>query len=139
MIAREVNVLLTKAALLDPRMKRVDEATQADMAIAWADVLVDIKLSDALVALEAHYRESWDPIMPADIVGRVGAPVDPWVSVPDVTAEVVAASRARQLEAAGVTEEEFEAHRHDAVWLAAKFPERAAEVSPWAKPREIEQ
>lgn len=131
-------MLLSKAALLDPRMKRVDVSEQAAMASAWAEALADVELVDAGEALMAHYRSSRDPIMPADIVTLVGIREDPWADVPDLTPIVVAESRARQLEAAGVSEEEYERNRHDPAWIARTFPEQVAAVSPWARPREIE-
>jgi hypothetical protein len=118
---RQANILLTRAALLDPRMKRVDEQEQADMAIAWAEVLVDVELDAALEAVAAHYRTSRDPIMPADILTRVG-----WVEpspYENITARVAAEQKRRALEGAGVTEAEFEKHQHDAAWIHAHFPE----------------
>lgn len=67
MNAFEANVLLTKAALLDPRMKRVDPVEQADMATAWAEVLDDIPLLAALAAVREHYRREPRTITPADV------------------------------------------------------------------------
>lgn len=40
----------------------------------------------------------------------------------NVTAELVDAAKNRALEAANVTESEYEANRHDAAWLHAHFP-----------------
>jgi hypothetical protein len=117
----EVNALLTKAALLDPRMKRTDRTEQADRAEIWAELLVDVELGDALVALTEHYRASKDPIMPADILAAVGyrEPDD----IPDITSEIIAASKARVLEEHGVTEAEFEANKGNLAWFEAHFPE----------------
>ena len=119
MNAREANVFLTKAAMLDPRMKRLDPAEQADMASMWAEVLEDVSLGDALEAVRVHYRSSGLAITPADVVrlAQVEEP-SPWK---DITAEIVAESKARALEAAGVTEAEYEAHKDDAAWVRAKF------------------
>lgn len=66
MNAREANVFLTKAALLDGRFRRTPEE-QADMAVAWAEVLVDVTLPDALEALRQHYRAEARAITPADV------------------------------------------------------------------------
>lgn len=121
----ETNVFLTRAALLDPRMKRSDPLDQADMADAWATVLEDVGLEDALAALAKHYRASTTAIMPANVVELVGI-VDEAVSpIPDITHEVLAESRARTLAAAGVTEAEFAEHENDIPWLHAHFPPQA--------------
>lgn len=42
-----------------------------EQAMAWATVLDDIPLDDALAALRSHYRTSRFPVMPADIVEQV--------------------------------------------------------------------
>jgi hypothetical protein len=119
--AIEANVVLTRAALLDPRMKRVDVAEQADMASAWAEVLVDVELAAALEAVTAHYRTSRDPIMPADVLARAGweepSPYE------NITAQVAAEQKRRALESAGVTEAEFEQHQHDPAWIRGHFPD----------------
>ena len=73
----EALVLLTRAALLDPRMKRVDPVEHADMATAWAEVLHDVDLEPALTAVAVHYRSSREPIMPADVLALVGVPAAP--------------------------------------------------------------
>jgi hypothetical protein len=119
--ALEANVVLTKAALLDPRMKRVDQVEQADMATAWAEVLVDVDVQEALAAVVAHYRTAREPIMPADILDRVGweAP-SPYENI---TAHVAAAQKLRALERAGVTEADFEKHKHDPAWIRKHFPD----------------
>lgn len=126
MTPTEANVLLTKAGMVDPRMRRVDPMEAADRAEAWADLLGDVSLADALEAMHEHYQSSTDALMPAHIMDRV-APVDPWAALPDVTAEVVEESRVQALAAAGVTEEEFRAHEHDAAWLRARFGTRELE------------
>lgn len=121
MNAIEANIVLTRAALLDPRMKRVDLDEQADMAGAWAEVLVDVELAAALEAVTSHYRTSREPIMPADILTRAG-----WEepsSYENITARVAAEQKRRALEAAGVTEAEFEQHQHDPAWIRAHFPD----------------
>ncbi|WP_382307328.1 hypothetical protein [Herbiconiux sp. UC225_62] len=127
MTADETIVFLTRAALLDPRMKRVDPAEYADMAIAWADLLDDVPLEVALAALRKHYRESSDTITPARIVDLANLAVPP--ALPDITAEVEAESKRAQLAAAGVTEAEYEAHRFDAAWIAARFQTREIEAT----------
>lgn len=127
MNAREANVLLTRAALLDPRMKRVDVGEQADMASAWADVLEDVALAVALEAVTVHYRVSSTALMPADVLEYAGVTADPWAGVRDLDRE----NYLEQLEAAGVTEAEVEAHRGDRAWVEAKFGRaiEAGEVS----------
>src|SRR5690606_22014581 len=62
-----------------------------EQAEAWAIILDDIPLADALAALKAHYRASRFPVMPADIVEQVEA-----ARVAAVKAEQRAVSLARQ-------------------------------------------
>jgi len=133
--AREVNILLTKAALRDPRMKRVNAAEQKDMAVEWATDLAGVSLDDALEAVRAHYAVSREPIMIADILERCGVVEDPWEHLPDVDAELAPIRRERALEAAGVTEEEFAANWRDPEWRALKFP---PQVDGPGWPKEIE-
>ena len=113
-------MLLAKAALNDPRMKRVDPVERADMAEEWAEVLHDVTLADAVTAMREHYASSRESIMPADIRTRAGA-VDVG-TLPDITAQIVEASKQRMLAAAGVTESEYLEHTHDEPWLRAHFP-----------------
>jgi hypothetical protein len=100
MNAIEVNVMLTRAALLDPRMKRSDPTEQADMATAWAQVLGDVPLQAALTAVVAHYRDETRSLMPADVVA--------------LTAEMPTADRTGRadgrewLEARGIDPDAFE-------------------------------
>jgi len=68
MDAREMNVFLTRAALLDPRMKRTNPTDQADMATAWSETLGDVPLDVAVTALTAHYQASIASVMPAHIM-----------------------------------------------------------------------
>lgn len=77
MNAREANVLLTQAALLDPRMKRADPDEQAGMATIWAELLADIALTDALEAMRDHYRTQHRPLMPADLLERLRPKQEP--------------------------------------------------------------
>lgn len=72
MSPREVNVLLTNAALLDARLRREPEE-RAQMATAWAQLLGDVPLQVGMAALQQHYREEIRPIMPADIVAVADA------------------------------------------------------------------
>lgn len=72
MNARETNIVLTRIALLDGRFKRTPEE-QAQMAIAWADVLTEVPLDAALAAVTEHYQTEARGIMPADIIAA--APV----------------------------------------------------------------
>lgn len=122
----EVNVFLTKAALLDPRMKRVDPIEQADMAEAWAELLDDVALQAALSALRAHYRTSSDTITPSRVIALTDLVTKP--VLPDITAEVEAEDRRARLAAAGVTEAEYLAHQHDRAWVLERFGARELEV-----------
>lgn len=70
MNARQANVLLTHVTLLDGRFKRTPEE-QAQMAIAWAEVLGEVELDAALVAVNDHYTTETRGIMPADIVAAM--------------------------------------------------------------------
>ena len=142
MIAREVNVLLTEAALRDPRMKRTDPVEQADMATVWAEDLADVSLEDARAAVKAHYATSREPVMIADILARCGVVEDPWAHLPDDSEAIYAASKKAALEKAGVSDEEWEANRGSAAWVREHFPE--IELQPWqarmldASPKERE-
>lgn len=100
----EALVLLTRAAMLDARMKRTDPVDQADMAEAWSRALPDVTLVDALAATEAHYRSSRDAVMIADIVAAVGAP-----AVESPYEETHDGSQRAVLETFGTTPEEYEA------------------------------
>lgn len=123
----EVNVLLTEAAAVDPRMRRLDPMEAAHRAEAWATILDDVPLANALDAMRAHYRVSRDALMPADVLELAGVVSDPWAGVRDLDREAYL----EQLEAAGVTEAEVEAHRGDRAWVEAKFGHaiEAGEVS----------
>lgn len=127
MTPQEANVLLTKAAVLDPRMKRVNVVEQADMATAWAEVLEDVSLADALLVLPVHARESSDPLTPA----RVFALVDEATShrPPNITQERLQGLR-QALTAAGVAPEAYEAARArlDDAQLLAWLPSSVREI-----------
>lgn len=98
MDAREANILLTEVALLDPRFGYVDEMTQVNRAEKWAAALADVALDDARAAVVAHYRETRDRLMPADVVARC-----PSVSVDRAAVR----ARAEWLAARGVTEQQL--------------------------------
>lgn len=115
-------MFLTKAALLDPRMKRVNPIEQADMASMWAEVLADVDLDAALGALRTHYRAESAAIMPANVLEAVGVEDEPASRYRDIMPELEAQWKAEALAEAGVTAAEFEAHEHDVAWLRAKFP-----------------
>lgn len=72
MNAREANSFLTEAALIDPRMKRVNVVEEADMASMWAEVLLDVDLDEARAAMRARYGAPTIPIMPARVLEHVG-------------------------------------------------------------------
>lgn len=88
------NVLLTRLRLLDPRIPLSDDPVA--QAEAWAEVLDEVPLDEALAAAVAHYRESTNRLMPADLVERC--------RVVDAQAEEAAAARARWLAERGLTE-----------------------------------
>lgn len=73
MNAREANVLLTKATLIDPRLSR-PAAERADQAEAWAAVLADVPLEVGAAAVRDHYRVETRTVMPADIIAAVPVP-----------------------------------------------------------------
>lgn len=73
MNADESNEFLTAAAVIDPKMKRVDIEDRLAMTKMWALMLPEVSMDEALWALRDHYRESRDAIMPADVLRRVGA------------------------------------------------------------------
>lgn len=90
MSPREANVLLTKITLLDGRFKRSPEE-QAQMATAWAPVLADVSLEDAIVAVNDHYAVETRGIMPADIVEACPVRSSSWAG--NVTEQRLAAER----------------------------------------------
>lgn len=104
MNAREVNVLLTNAALLDGRLRR-DAQERADMATAWARILADVPLDAGLDALATHYREATTVVMPADIVTRAGE-AQAWMPAPSPVALTDGPSWLREH---GVNPDEFQA------------------------------
>lgn len=91
MNAREANVLLTQVSMLDGRFKRTPEE-QAQMAIAWASVLVDVDLQPALDAVNDHYAAETRGIMPADIVAACPVRSSSWAG--NVTEQRLARERA---------------------------------------------
>lgn len=122
----EANVLLTKAGMVDPRMRRVDPNEAADRAEAWAEILETVDLGEAIAAMRTHYAVSAETLLPVHIMDRV-APVDPWANIPDVTGQVIEESKQRALAAAGITEAELEAHQHDDAWVRSKFSNTSLE------------
>lgn len=66
MDAQAANILITRAALADPRSR-----ADADKAEYWAEVLHDISLEEALAALAEFHRTRTDWLLPAHIVELV--------------------------------------------------------------------
>lgn len=126
MNAREVNVFLTRAALLDSRMKRVDPVEQADMAAAWADALPDVTLEDGIRALNRHVRSSAETIRPAHILAIVGVVNEPARTIPNLDMEIMREQLMPQLEAADVEWDEFWERKHDRDWVLSTFPQQVA-------------
>lgn len=62
MDAREANVLLTRAGLVDGRKPSVERAE------VWAEVLVDLPFQDGYDALTEYHRRSSGWVMPADLI-----------------------------------------------------------------------
>jgi hypothetical protein len=129
MTDEETIVLLAFAALLDPRLKRVDDEEATERALAWHLLLADVDVNAARHAVTAHYATSREAIMPADILERVGVVEDPWAHLPDDSIAVYEASKKAALDAAGVSAEQWEANKHDAAWVHATFPQ-AVEATP---------
>lgn len=96
MSPREANVLLTKIALLDGRFKRTPEE-QAQMAVAWAEVLAEVALNAAIEAVTEHYAAETRGIMPADIVEACPVRSSSWVG--NVTEQRLAAEAAGRVKA----------------------------------------
>ncbi len=71
MNAMEVNALLAKAALVDPRSRPSKPEAQADQAEEWSQRLTGIDLADALAALNQHQRESPEVVRPFHILDGV--------------------------------------------------------------------
>lgn len=116
-------VLLAKVRLGDNR--QVDEVT----VVYWHELIGDLDLEPALAALRKFRRERPGVYLePGHLLELAGVDEsDPWSHLPDSTAEVIAESKAKQLAAAGVTEAEYEQHKGDRAWLAAKFGTAAIE------------
>lgn len=92
MSPREANVLLTKIALVDRWFKR-DADSAVAQAEAWADLLADVSLDDALAAVTEHYRAEGRSIMPADIVAACVQPQRSASWVGNATEQRLAAER----------------------------------------------
>ena len=68
---RDAMSMLRQAAMLDPRFEPQGRDHAEQMAAAWAVVLGEVTLDEALVAMTAHYRTSANRLMPVDIISRV--------------------------------------------------------------------
>jgi hypothetical protein len=67
----EVGKLLGLMALADTRKPPGDDGARKAMIDFWLGMVGDLRYADAAQAVQAHYRESRDWIMPADIRQRV--------------------------------------------------------------------
>jgi hypothetical protein len=126
MTPEDALILVTKLALIDPRLKRTDPTDMADMATGWSEAftLHGVTLAEALpvaVRVQSMRLSSEPALTPGDIIAALGVSDE---AVPDLTAAHLVRDRARQLEAAGVSESDLVAHRGDPDWLAAHFPAR---------------
>lgn len=117
MMRAEMAVLLAKVQLGDNR--HVDGL----VLDYWVDTIGDLDLQVALDALRRFRRERPGVYLePGHLLELAGVEAaDPWASVPDVTGLVVEESKRRVLAAAGVTEAEYEARKHDVAWVRATF------------------
>lgn len=116
MMQPQMVALLAKVQLGDNR--HVDKL----VVEYWMDTIGDLDFDAAVDALRRFRRERPDTyLQPGHLLALAGVndvQPDSWR---DVTDEVVAASKLRMLEAAGVTEAEYTAHDHDVAWLREKF------------------
>jgi hypothetical protein len=131
----EALALLAWAAHLDPRLKRTNEEEFASVAEAWAEVLTDVTVDEAKAAVVEHYRVSREPLMPADVLERVGwEPPSPHENITDQVAERLLQDA---IDAAGVTRAQLEAAvaRRDVAWIRAHVPA----LIPDERPGAIEQ
>lgn len=133
MIDEEALVLITKAALIDPRMKRTDDVERADMAEAWAEVLHDVALVDALEALRALQRRrgAAEPaIQPADILSELDV-VDQRAALVDVDHDPawLAETKRTALAEFGYTPEQYDADPAVRADVVARWSTREIEAS----------
>ena len=123
MIAKEMATLLAKVQLGDNR--NVDRLTVE----YWMDTIGDLDFETAIDALRVFRRTRPGTYLePGHLLELAGVTDEPVSSFRDITDEVIAASRARALEAAGVTEAEYEAHKDDRAWVLSKFPTESIEA-----------
>lgn len=73
MNAAEVGDLLARMALVDNRKPPETAEDKAAMILTWLQLIGDLNHADAVQAIQEHYRESRDWLMPADIRRRVKA------------------------------------------------------------------
>ena len=73
MNAAEVGKLLGLMALADNRKAPEDANARAALIAFWLKMVGDLTYPDCAQAVEDHYRESRDWIMPSDVRRRVGA------------------------------------------------------------------
>lgn len=71
MISDEIGKLLGLMALADNRKPPEDEEGQVAMIAFWLSMVGDLDYADAATAVQEHYRESREWIMPSDIRRRV--------------------------------------------------------------------
>lgn len=117
-------ILLAKVQLGDNR--HVDGLTLD----YWLDTIGDLELQPALDALRRFRRERPGVYLePGHLLelARVDVAESP---LPDITGQIIEESRRRALAAAGVTEAEFEARKHDRAWVLATFPTTDAPALP---------
>lgn len=132
MIDEEALVLITKAALIDPRMKRIDDIERADMAEAWADVLHDVELADALEALKTLQRRrgaSEPAIQPADVLAELDVIDEQPAPVRDLDPEWLLETKQKALAVFGYTPEQYDADPKVQADVIARWSQRQIEAT----------
>ncbi len=117
MTLTEMGFLLAKIQVGDNR--EVDEVVIAE----WFDVIGDLDFDDARDALRQFRRERPGVYLePGHLVELVGLEEVLPKQLRDFDLEYVEVTKREALEAAGVTEAEWEAHAGDEQWLREHFP-----------------
>lgn len=106
---KETRQLLIKASALDNRLV-------TNMSVkAWHDVVRGLDYGVAVAALDEHYRTSEAYLMPTHVLRLAESLTE--IPRVNVTAERHAVERAAFLARHQLTEAQFEARRHDTVWV----------------------
>jgi hypothetical protein len=123
-------VNVEETARLLARVQLQDNRQVTQLVIAdWHEIIGELlSYDEAYAALLRFRRERPGVYLEAGhLLELAGVDVLQRESVPDITDEIIADSKARALAAAGVSEAEYEAHKHDVGWLRLKFPRTEVE------------